>query len=151
VLAADLNRAIRHQRDRIAQGRPFHGRRSLGGGGRSARRAVIAPRQSDDEARTSGGALGDEVAQHAGHRLDERRAKDEIFRGVADQHQLGEDDEIGAARCGLVTRGPDEGGVAGEVANRRIDLGERDREQRLQDTRSTELIPECTQFLHREE
>jgi hypothetical protein len=59
--------------------------------------------------------------------LDESGLEDQVLGRIADQLQLGKDDEVGALR--LLTRGEHRGGVAGDVADRLVELGEGDLER----------------------
>ena len=57
---------------------------------------------------------------------DETRAEQQIARQVADERELGRDSEVGAGLRRPAQRVEDEPGVAGEVADRRVYLEQRD-------------------------
>ena len=57
-------------------------------------------------------------------RADESGAQEEILRRVARDGELGKNDEVGPRRAGRVDAREDQGAVAVEVADDRIDLGE---------------------------
>jgi len=58
-------------------------------------------------------------------RAPERRTHHQILRLVADQERLGEGDEIGAGGLGLGPSRARLGGVAGDIAQCRVELGQR--------------------------
>ena len=108
VLEPQLGAAVGDQRDRVVQ------------------TAVGAPGQRDEHGRRSGCALALELPQRRSRRVDERRPEHEVFRRIADEDQLGQDDEIGAEFGGPIARAPHASEVAGHVAHRGIQLRERD-------------------------
>jgi hypothetical protein len=63
--------------------------------------------------------------------FDESRAKHQIFWRIPNEHQLREDDQIGAETGGVVARPANQSQVAGDVADDRIDLGDGYREAHL--------------------
>jgi hypothetical protein len=68
-------------------------------------------------------AEGELLGRRAGG-LDQRGAHREVLDGIARQHHLGEHDEVDALRHGVLAVLDDQVGVAGEVADRGVDLGE---------------------------
>ena len=58
--------------------------------------------------------------------LDEARAKQEVLRRVAGDRELGEEDDVCAGLLRLVEPREDPLAVPVEVADRRVDLGERE-------------------------
>ena len=69
---------------------------------------------------------GGELAEHGGVVGDEARLEHEVLRRVAGDRQLGEGDEVAARRVGAVVGVDEEGEVAVEVADGRVELGQRD-------------------------
>lgn len=65
---------------------------------------------------------GGERAQRGTRRLDEGRPQGQVLDGVAGQHHLGERHEVGALFGGVPGPVDDRLGVAGEVADGRVDL-----------------------------
>ena len=70
-------------------------------------------------------AASRDLAGRARGRADERGAEQEVFRRIAGDRELGEDDEPGAGVAGLGDPRDDAVAVAVEVADGRVDLGER--------------------------
>jgi hypothetical protein len=89
---------------------------------------VLRPRQRHGEARPASGALALERAEGVGRRGDQCRPQHQIFRGIADEHELGKDDEVGAKTRGVIARLSHPGEITGYVADDRVQLRERDRE-----------------------
>jgi hypothetical protein len=107
--------------------------------------AIRPPRQRDHESRRTGSrALAFEVPQRGGGRFDQRRPQHEVFRGIADEHQLGEHHEIGALCRSFVAHPPDERRVAGHIADRRVQLHEGDRQRHGYSVRSTRWQIKCS-------
>ena len=67
---------------------------------------------------------GGDLLQRACRGLQEARAQEEVLRRIAGDGELREEDEVGAARPGLLEPGEDAVAVAVEVADDRVDLGE---------------------------
>jgi hypothetical protein len=71
-----------------------------------------------------------ELCQRRPAGLDETGAQREVLDGVPGEHHLGEGSDV---RTGVVRRRrplPDQGGIAGEVAERGVDLGQREAQLR---------------------
>src|SRR5262249_38662208 len=56
----------------------------------------------------------------------ERRLEHQVLRRIAGDEQLGKGHELGTELCGFIAGAADLGGVAGDVADRRIELRKRD-------------------------
>jgi hypothetical protein len=75
--------------------------------------------------------VGRDAGQGLRAALHERRAQQQILGRVAAQRQLGRDDELRALRVRAPRRIDDAHGVAREIADRRVDLSERDFQRSL--------------------
>ena len=58
--------------------------------------------------------------------VDELRLEEQILRGIADDGQLGKDDNLGGPRLGAVEKLDGLAAIAGDVADGRIHLGQGD-------------------------
>src|SRR6185503_6338867 len=86
VLEAKLGTSVRHERGGIVQ------------------TAIGSPGQRDYQRRPPRSGLAFELAQRARGRVHERRTEDEILGWIANQDELGEDDQIGAEFSGAISR-----------------------------------------------
>ena len=86
--------------------------------------AVLGERRAD-ERRDARRSLGD-LARRPRGGADERGTEQEVFRRVAGDREFGKDDELGACVARLCDPPNDAVAVAVEVADGRVDLGERD-------------------------
>ena len=89
--------------------------------------SVFAPRRGGDERRRVV-ALAHETIDRGVARIDDRWPQHEIFGRISDERELGQHDEIGAARGRSIARAPDAREVAVDVAYGEIELCERDGE-----------------------
>src|SRR5581483_11809571 len=87
-------------------------------------RIVVIVDESDDGGDAPGGR--DQLVKRGAVVLDKGAAQDEIFRRVAGDGQLRETDEVDAQLPRPLDLANDAGGVAGEVADGGIDLGQTD-------------------------
>ena len=95
--------------------------------GRPSRGAarLAAVEVADDHRQLAEALVGQprgERAQRGAGRLDERGAQGEVLDGVPGQHHLGERHQVGALLGGVPGPVDDRVGVAGEVADGRVDL-----------------------------
>ena len=89
--------------------------------------AVLDPGAADQHGRAAVGGLPRQLLDgRAAGRL-KGRFQHQIFRRIAGNEQFGQHHEIGAVGAALRARGAGLGGVAGDVAHRRVQLGQRDR------------------------
>ena len=97
---------------------------AVGADGRGVVEVVVGLGEADDGDRTAVGGRG-ELGRRLHRRGDEARLQEEVLRRVAAHHELAEDDQVdalaGRARIGL----GDLVDVAGEVADHRVQLGQR--------------------------
>ena len=72
------------------------------------------------------GQLAGELADDVPAPRHEGRAEEQVARQIADERELGRDGQVGAQAAGLAHRVRNHSSIAGEVADERIDLQERD-------------------------
>jgi hypothetical protein len=80
----------------------------------------------DDVQARAVGQLGRQLAQGAGAGRHEGRAQQQVLGRVARQRQLGRQHQLGALRMGLAGSLGDQAGIAGQVADGGVDLGQGD-------------------------
>ena len=90
--------------------------------------AILAPGRAERHGRAAVAGLDREAFDRRLHAVLEERLEDQILGRIAAQHQLAEDDEIGVRARGLLARLQDLGGVAVDIAQDRVDLGDGDGE-----------------------
>ena len=89
--------------------------------------AVLDPGRADQHRRAAVGGFAREfLDRRAAGRL-KRRLQDQIFRRIAGNEQFRQHDKVGAVGARPVARGAHLRGIAGDVAHRRVQLGQRDR------------------------
>ena len=96
---------------------------AVGEHGRRVVDVVGALREADD--RDDVDRLGRELGERARDLVEEVRLEQQVLGRVARQRELGEEHERRSALARLDGRGGDLVGVAGDVADRRVDLGQR--------------------------
>ena len=108
------------QRERVA------GPAAGGGPGAEAGRTVRVevPDHDRDLAQPVGGEVGRQPSERVLRRRHERLAEDEVLHRVPGQHHLRERHELRPGVGGLAGPAADRRGVAGEITDRRVDLGE---------------------------
>ena len=84
---------------------------------------VALEERAADEGRDPLGRSGDLVEGRA-RSPDEARSQEQVLRWVPRDRELGKDDEVGAGGMRLTDRVDDEGAVAGDVTDDRVELGE---------------------------
>ena len=90
--------------------------------------ALLDPGRADQHGRSAiGGLARQRLDRFAAGGL-ERRLQHEIFRRIAGDEQFGQQQEVGAVGFRRLTRSPGLGGIAGDVAHGRVELGQRDPE-----------------------
>ena len=90
--------------------------------------AVLDPGQPDEHRRAAVGGLARERLAGLAADILEGRLQDEILGRIAGEEELGEHDHVGAEPGRLGARLAHLGGVAGDVADGRVELRERDPE-----------------------
>ena len=85
---------------------------------------AVAPGCADDQRGPAVGRVADELVQGGSRMLAHGRLEHEILRRIADQEELGQDQQMGIGRPGA--QAPRQGEVAGDVAHGRIRLGHGD-------------------------
>ena len=63
--------------------------------------------------------------ERMGGGFDERRPQDQIFGRVTDQHEFGEDNEVGSESSGVIPGAANDREVASDVSDKRINLRDR--------------------------
>ena len=86
--------------------------------------AVLFPRRADQQSRPAIAGGEGQVLDGFGDLAQEGVFQHQILGRIARQAKLGQHHQIGA--FGLLARGEDQGSIAGDVADRGIDLGQRD-------------------------
>ena len=90
--------------------------------------ALLDPGRADQHGRSAiGGLARQRLDRFAAGRL-ERRLQHEIFRRIAGDEQFRQQQQIGAVGLRRLARGTGLGGIAGDVAHGRVELGQRDPE-----------------------
>ena len=89
-------------------------------------KAPLHPRQPDENGRPAICGLTRERFARLAAGVLERRLEHEALRRIAGQEKLRQHDKVRAEPRGLGARRPNFGGVAGDAADRRVQLGERD-------------------------
>ncbi len=90
--------------------------------------AVVDPWAADQHGRSAIGGLSRKILDRRAARRLERGFQDQIFRGIAGNEQFRKHHQRGAVGLGLRARGASLDSIAGNVSDRRIQLGERDLE-----------------------
>ena len=90
--------------------------------------AVLDPGRADQHRRAAARGLARQFLDGGAAGRLERGLQHQIFRRIAADEQFRQHQQIGAVGLGLVARGARLGGVAGDVADRRVQLRQRDRE-----------------------
>ena len=93
--------------------------------------AVLEPGQSDEHGRAAIGGLAGEVLAGLAAGILEGRLQHQILRRIGREEEFGEHHELGAAGSRLAAGGPNLLRIAGDVADDRVELGERQAEGRL--------------------
>ena len=82
--------------------------------------AVLDPGRTDQHRRTAARGLARQFLDRGAAGGLKRRLQHQIFRRIAADEQFGQHQQVGAIGLGLVARGARLGGVAGDVADRRV-------------------------------
>ena len=90
--------------------------------------AVLDPGRADQDSRATARGLARQFFDSGAAGGLEGRLQHQVFRRVAADEQFRQHHEIGAVGLGLVARGARLGGVARDVADRRVQLRQRDLE-----------------------
>ncbi len=87
--------------------------------------ALLHPRRADEDRRGAVAGVAREFLDRFAGVLLQRRLQHQIFRRIADDEELGKQDQIGALLGGLCARGARPGEIAGNIAHQRIELRQR--------------------------
>jgi hypothetical protein len=89
-------------------------------------RAVLDEDRADQHRRTAVAGGPRELLQLGRRAFDQRGLEDQVLGRIADQVELGKDDQVGPGRRGARSRRQHRRGVGGKVANDLVGLGEGD-------------------------
>ena len=90
--------------------------------------AVLDPGRADQHRRTAVGGLARQLFDRGAAGRLKCRLQHQVFRRIAGNEQFGQHHQIGAVGPRLRAGGARLGGVARDVADRRVQLGQRNRE-----------------------
>ncbi len=91
-------------------------------------RAVLDEGQADEQRRAAVGGVARDILAGGAAGLEKGRLQHQILGRIAGDEQLGKHNDISAEGRGLGARGADRRDIAGDVADRAVDLGEADDE-----------------------